>query len=105
MNKKLSMKTVYSFIFSIQVCLLCTAAPGMERFDIITTRQLSALMDQREQGKKQFYLVNTLDELIFNHHSIPGSINIPWSRVDELAEKKLGADKDRLIITYCMGYR
>ncbi len=105
MQKKLSMKAVYFLIFNIQILLLSTIAYGMERFDIITTRQLSALMDQRELGEKQFHLVNTLDELISNHHSIPGSINIPWSRVDELAEKKLGADKDKLIVTYCMGYR
>lgn len=77
---------------------------GMERFEIITTQELQQMLKEREAGHQDFVLVNTLDALIYEHHSIPGSVNIPWSRVSEMADR-LGPDRNRLIITYCMGYR
>ena len=83
---------------------LLSPAAGMERFEIMTTQELQQLLAEREAGKLDFILVNTLDALIYGHHSIPGSINIPWSRVSDLADR-LGSDRERLIITYCMGYR
>ena len=76
----------------------------MERFGIVTTEELSDLLKAREGGKIDFLLVNTLDEILFLDQSIPGSISVPWSRIDDV-HQRLGSDKDKLIITYCMGYR
>lgn len=86
----LSVGLTYFFTFS---------AAAMERFDIVTTEELSELLKQRAAGETDFLLVNALDELIFDSSSIPGSINVPWSKVDSL-NHRLGADKDEPIITY-----
>jgi 3-mercaptopyruvate sulfurtransferase SseA len=66
---------------------------------LVTTQELEQMLAQRQRGEIDFVLVNSLDEIIYRHHSIPGSVNVPWSRVDELAGR-LGTDKNRLIITY-----
>lgn len=74
-------------------------AAAMERFELITTLELEQMLAQRQRGEIDFVLVNSLDELIYRHHAIPGSVNVPWSRVNELAGR-LGTDKNRLIVTY-----
>lgn len=93
-------------IIALSLLLTCLASPaqGLERFEIITTQELQQMLHERESGDRDFVLVNTLDTLIYEHHSIPGSVNIPWSRVTEM-KGLLGTDQNRLIITYCMGYR
>lgn len=79
-------------------------AGALERFDLVTTEQLERLLAERNSDEIDFLLINTLDELIYRDESIPGSINIPWSRIDS-RHTELGPDKNTLIITYCMGYR
>lgn len=80
---------------------LCIApqAMALERFDIVTTEQLQDMLDQRQAGALDFVLVNALDEIIYRHAAIPGSVNVPWSRVAETGHR-LGKDKQRLIVTY-----
>jgi len=97
------MKKIVVFIIML-TGLLITTASGMERFDVVTTAQIKQMLDDRAAGKIEFALVNTLDEIIFRHSSIPGSVNAPWYKIDKTAHK-LSSDKNRLIITYCMGYR
>jgi predicted ATP-dependent serine protease len=72
---------------------------AMERFELITTQELEQMLSQRQQGEIDFVLINSLDEIIYRHNSIPGSVNVPWSRVNELIGR-LGTDKNKLIITY-----
>ena len=81
--------------------LLCNVhtAAAMDRFELITTQELEQMLAQRHQGEVDFVLVNSLDEIIFRNNSIPGSVNVPWSRVHEYAGR-LGTDKDKLIVTY-----
>jgi len=79
-------------------------AHSLERFDIITTQQLNEMLVERAQGNTDFILINTLDKIIADHHAIPGSINIPWSQM-YASGNILGNDKDKEIVTYCMGYR
>jgi len=74
-------------------------ATAMERFELVTTLELEQMLDQRQREEIDFVLVNSLDEIIYRHNSIPGSVNIPWSHVKEFAGR-LGTDKDKLIITY-----
>lgn len=95
--KQLLVQLLISLLFALPVVAL-------ERFDIITTEELQSMLVEKEAGKIDFLLINTLDKLIADHHSIPGSINIPWSQVESRIEE-LGEDKEKLIITYCMGYR
>ena len=88
--------------FWMMICLTLGSvqmAAAMERFELITTQELEQMLAQRQRGEIDFMLVNALDEIIYRHHSIPGSINVPWSRVDELAGR-LGTEKNKLIITY-----
>ena len=74
-------------------------ATAMERFELITTQELERMLAQRQRGEVDFVLVNSLDEIIYRHNAIPGSVNVPWSRVDELVGR-LGTDKNKLIVTY-----
>ena len=81
--------------------LIAIAVPArcLERFDIITTEKLETMLSDREAGRTDFILINSLDEIIFRHASIPGSVNIPWSRVDEMIGRA-GEDKNKLLILY-----
>ena len=90
-----------------RIILLCIFAASflpvishaLERFDLVTTQQMQKLLEQRRQGSVDFILVNSLDEMAFRNSFIPGSINIPLSRFDELYSR-LGTDKNKLIIPY-----
>lgn len=79
-------------------------AIGLERFDIISTEEMRQLVADRAARKVDFILVNSLDEMIFRDAFIPGSINIPLGRLHRMRDK-LGEDRQKLVITYCMGYR
>ncbi|MGB3211183.1 MAG: rhodanese-like domain-containing protein [Desulforhopalus sp.] len=94
----------YALISVLLLLLTSSFSNALDRFDIVTTEELHSLLQERENGKIDFLLLNTLDTLIFNHHSIPGSINIPWNTI-EGSSQLLAWDKNIPIITYCMGYR
>lgn len=80
------------------VLLLSPTAYGLERFPVISTLQLENLLEEREAGKTDFLLVNTLDHIIADDASIPGSIHIP---VHQLATTDLlPADRSVFIVFY-----
>ena len=89
-------KTIMVLVF---LNLICIQADALERFEIVTTENLQQLLELREQGNADFILINTLDEIIFRNSAIPGSINIPWSRIDETVYRA-GDDKDKLLVMY-----
>ena len=93
----------FLFVFSIIVFMpqMCSA---LDRFDIVTTEDLVMMLEKRKQNELDFLLINTLDEILARNKSIPGSISVPWSRFNA-TNSKLGTDKEKLIVTYCMGYR
>ena len=93
-----------SILTGLITLLLCSSAAALDRFDLITTEQLNSMLRQRSERKTDFLLINSLDKLIADYHSIPGSINIPWSQISTSVEL-LGQDRKTPIITYCMGYR
>jgi len=72
---------------------------AMEHFDFITTDELKTLLEKREKKETDFILVNTLNEIIHNHHHIPGSINLPPDKVFQNIHI-IGENKEKLIITY-----
>ena len=74
-------------------------ASAMERFELVTTQELQQMLARRQRGEIDFVLVNALDEIIYRNNAIPGSVNVPWSRANELIGR-LGTDKDKLIVTY-----
>jgi len=84
--------------------LSASTTSAFERFALVSTEELKTLLAERGAGKRDFHLLNTLDEIIFRDRAIPGSINIPWSAIED-RYGELGPDSDRLIITYCIGYR
>ena len=88
-----------TIVLSFFLVLNALPALAMERFEIITTEQLEQLLIQRKEGKTDFVLMNALDEIIYKNVSIPESINVPWSRIDETVDR-LGSDKNKLVITY-----
>ncbi len=99
------MKKTFFFVVCYGVLFLTPfTVQALERFDLVTTSEMAQLLEEREKELTDFILVNTLDEMIYRDSYIPGSINIPLSRFDEF-NSRLGPDKDKLIITYCMGYR
>ena len=79
--------------------LFCSPVQALDRFDIIATEELEQMLAARKAGEIDFILVNSLDEMIYLNSSIPGSINIPWSRVDQTIGR-LGTDKLRPLIFY-----
>lgn len=97
-------KIKQAFVAVLFIFLTTSYSNALERFDLVTTEGLHKLLQERQEGKTDFLLINTLDTLIFNHHSIPGSINVPWGNVAKFSHL-LSQDKNKLIITYCMGYR
>jgi hypothetical protein len=96
----------YVFILCLVFSSLAgiTGVQAMERFDIISTGELYRMLEKREKGEVEFTLLNSLDEIIADDKTIPGSIHIPWGKI-ETQGYKLGKDKNKLIVTYCMGYR
>ena len=88
-----------STCFAVMLLLLSSASYAMERFEIVTTQELKQMLDDRSAGELDFILVNSLDEIIYKSSSIPGSVNVPWCRVDQVFER-LGEDKNKLIVTY-----
>ncbi len=99
--KKIVVSTVVTVVF---VTLMSQISFALERFTIISTEEMKQLVRDREMGITDFILVNTLDEMIYRDSCIPGSINIPLGKLDEMADK-LGTDYHKRVITYCMGYR
>ncbi len=77
----------------------CSVAAAFDRFEIVSIRELVQLLRERETGNIDFLLVNSLDEIIFRDAYIPGSVNIPLTRMEQFVSR-LGSDKNKLIITY-----
>jgi len=97
---KLKSLIVKIFIISFLYCFFSSQSVfSMEHFDFITTDELKTLLEKREKKETDFILINTLNEIIHNHHHIPGSVNIPPDKAIIKADI-LGKDKDKLIVTY-----
>ncbi len=62
-----------------------------------SAEQLKRLID----SGKQVFLLNPLSEIEYNQAHIPGSVNIPVSKIRKT--NKLPKDKETLIVTYCKG--
>ena len=93
-----------AFLFLLICLFFAGRTEAFERFPVVSTKEVQGMLELRTRGKMDFILLNTLDEIIYHHQSIPGSINIPWHVIDS-RYTELGQDKNRLIITYCIGYR
>ena len=57
------------------------------------------LLDKIERGD-DFQLVETLPEEYYRHTHLPGALNLPPDRIEELASTLL-PDKDAEIVVYC----
>ncbi len=64
--------------------------------DTISRDDLKAKIDRGDN----FTLVETLSETAYHHAHLPGAINLPPDRVNELAPRLL-PDKSAEIIVYC----
>ncbi len=96
------MKRKFQFVFVSGVLIAlfyCGVAAAFDRFEIVSIRELVQLLKEREAGNVDFLLVNSLDEIIFRDAHIPGSINIPLTRMEQFVSR-LGSDRKKLIITY-----
>lgn len=94
----------FFLLIGIFLCTFAHNSFALERFTVVTTEEMVQMLQDREAGKIDFLLVNTLDEMIYRNASIPESINIPLGKIDAHIHK-LGRNKEKLIVTYCMGYR
>ena len=93
------MKPKLAFIILFAMLFCVPYAFSFERFEVITTKELKNLLEDRKAGKVEFILVNALDEMIFRDAYIPGSINVPLGKTKKYSSR-LGNDKNKLIITY-----
>ncbi len=57
---------------------------------------------QKQEKKSGLVVVNVLDEELYNDCHIPGSVNIPFEKVDELADT---IDQDAHVVIYCSNYQ
>ena len=80
------------FSFAVLVCPLSAA-----EVPVISTQELQAKIDSGES----IFLLNPLADLIYNEGYIPGSVNIPMHTLKNT--DKLPADKEMLIVSYCLG--
>ncbi len=90
---------IVRIVITLVILSVASNTFALERFDIITTEKMQALLEQRKAAKIDFVLVNSLDEMIYRNSHIPGSVNIPLSSIDENIHK-LGQDLSKLIIPY-----
>ncbi len=64
---------------------------------------LPACWPEKKAGKKQgLVIVNVLEEELYNDCHIKGSINVPFEKVDQIAEM---VDKDAEVVIYCSNYQ
>lgn len=66
---------------------------------MLKTISRSDLKQKIDEGE-QFTLVETLSKVAYDHEHLPGAINLPPDRVQELAPSLL-PDKGAEIIVYC----
>jgi len=71
----------------------------MEKIKFITVEEL---LEMDANGEK-FKIVEALSEESYNEAHIPGAVNIPGDKVEELAPKLL--EKDDTIVVYCSSYQ
>jgi len=86
-----------ALIAALAVFLWVAPALGAADFPVISTADLKAKLD----AKEPLLLLNPLSDIEFNEGYIPGSVNIPLHTIGET--DKLPADKNTLIVTYCLG--
>jgi len=89
-------------LLALLLILVAWSAPAVafDRFEIVTTEELREMLAARDAGNgENFLLVNTLDDIIYRHEHIPGSVSLPWPEVDTY-ESVLGSDKGRSLIFY-----
>ena len=63
----------------------------------LSASELKALMDSHEK----VFVLNPLSEIEYNEGNIPGSVSVPLHQI--MTTDKLPADKQTLIVTYCLG--
>ena len=66
---------------------------------VLATMTLDELQ-QKLQRQEQFHLVETLAPEYYNHTHLPGAINVPTTRIHELAPQVL-PERNAQIVVYC----
>jgi rhodanese-related sulfurtransferase len=94
--KKAVMHWLVVCTVAASVCL-GSAYAWADDFPEIKAEQLKAKID----GGEKLTLINPLSKIEFEDGHIPGSVNIPLQSI--LIADNLPADKDQLIVTYCLG--
>lgn len=83
-------------IFAFATSFLLTSITWAD-FPVISAQDLKAKMDAGEK----IMVINPLSDIEFGQGHVPGSVNIPMYAIP--TTDKLPADKDTLIVTYCLG--
>lgn len=58
---------------------------------------------RRIENGDELVIVDALSPLSFAHSRLPGAVNIPPERVDELASRRI-PDRAAEVVVYCMSY-
>lgn len=91
-----------SFWASISLCILAFVlffplTSFSNEVETITAFDLKKEIDTHND----LLIISPLSDIEFNEQYIPGSVNIPYSKLQE--SEKLPNDKSTLIVTYCLG--
>ena len=89
-------------VFCLFFVLFGFASVPLAGADEISHITATELKEKLESGEKLF-LLNPLSEIEFNEEHIPGSVNIPLTKIP--TSDLLPPDKNQLIITYCLGVK
>ena len=78
---------------------------GTGKLRMLTTSELDAWLRERDLGRRDFVLIDTLGPEHFAERRIRGSVNLPARDVDgKTARKVIGPDLDRAVVVYCSDY-
>ncbi len=64
---------------------------------------VSDVMLDRQRGQQSFVLVDVRSSQVFEECHIPGTINLPYRRINEESEGVVQLSKEKLIVVYCWG--
>lgn len=95
MTRKMAFR--YILVTLTTMVVLMGANGWAKQFPDLTANALKAKLDSGEK----LILINPLSDIEFNEGHIPGSISIPLQQI--ATTDKLPAEKDVLIVTYCLG--
>ena len=94
--RKITLRWLATIALVVSACIVADLSAA-ETFPEIKAEQLKERLDAGET----LMMLNPLSKIEFDDKHIPGSVNIPLQNI--LVADNLPANKEQLIVTYCLG--